>query len=110
MKTSQWILPSVFFVLAQTASANSNVECDVTGISGLWPDGVGGWYGSSKMEWRDCADGNSYVATCTHQGSGDTMGSCVCQVNDSVEYEKSCLGLVSSSDLGEASRQCCGYF
>lgn len=96
--------------LASNAFSNSTPTCEMTAVSGLWPDDQGGWYGSSRMDWRDCSDGNSYRATCTHRGSGESMESCVCLVNDSLNYERNCQGLVSTPDLAEASRQCCGYF
>ncbi|HYX39341.1 MAG TPA: hypothetical protein VE954_40080 [Oligoflexus sp.] len=85
-------------------------DCETSGISSLWQAESGAWMGSSKIEWRQCADGNDYVADCTHQGSGVSMESCSCTVNTSLAFEGSCQGLISSDDLQEASRQCCGFF
>lgn len=96
--------------LSQAAYGSSIQGCEMTGVSGLWPGADGVWFGSSRMEWRDCEDGNNYTAICSHQGSGENMDSCTCIINDNKTYEKSCQGLVSSADLSVASVQCCGFF
>jgi hypothetical protein len=92
-----------------TAHGSSMPDCEMTAISGLWPDGIGGWHGSSRIEWLNCSDGRSYRATCSHQGSGDNMDACACAVDENV-IERSCEGLITASDLLEASRQCCSFF
>jgi hypothetical protein len=95
--------------LGSTTYGSSMPDCEMTAISGLWPDGVGGWYGSSRMEWLNCSDGKDYRATCSHKGSGDNMDACACAIDEDV-VERSCEGLISSPSLSEASRQCCGFF